>query len=405
VELTNNLFVNFGFMPTDALDPNYVFSIDSVGGVPPAITASNNNVYLDSTLIAGYLNDTTIMPIVANSTFLNYLVTSGNIATMLNEPVQFTDGPPFNDSIIIYDLNTDLVQDNAPDWEEPEIPGDGIYHRDVPYDFGWVHSKLFVASNDFGPLGDRNWETDRDVMGVVDFENPRDRIFWGMFANDTDDPADMAIALNPAMGMENPSLFSLMYTVQPAAAAFAGAYTVSVGYITFTEEMHHIEMMVYKDVISNTGVKVEQGTADPVEINNVPNTVTGEWEKLYFDFSAAIGETYTQLTLFPDFSDPRTAGATVYLDNIQVVAGPVSVEQPDANILRAYPNPVLDQMVVEYPRMNRIVVMDMLGKAVKSVDLQGEDQFTFAMDDLVEGIYFLSVEAEGNSATVKFLKK
>jgi hypothetical protein len=199
-------------------------------------------------------------------------------------------------------------------------------------------------------------------------------------------------------------LFALNYLVQDAAAPYAGAYSLAVGYITFTEEKHHIEMMVYKDVISDCGVKVEQGTGDPVEIH-VPNTVAGEWEKLVFDFSNAIGQTYTQLTLFPDFSDPRTAGSTAYLDNIQVVAGPSGVKQLNANVLRAYPNPVVDQLVIEYPRMNRIIVRDILGKAVRSVDLQGENQFTMVLEDLVEGIYFLSVEAEGNSKTVKFLKK
>jgi hypothetical protein len=62
-------------------------------------------------------------------------------------------------------------------------------------------------------------------------------------------------------------------------------------------------------------------------------------------------------------------------------------------------------MVVEYPAMNRIVVRDILGKAVKSINLQRVDQFTMPVDDLVEGMYFLSVEAENGGSTVKFLKK
>jgi hypothetical protein len=156
-------------------------------------------------------------------------------------------------------------------------------------------------------------------------------------------------------------------------------------------------------VISNCGLKVEAGgTVTEVK---VPNTVTDQWELLTFDFSANIGETLTRLVFFPDFPDQRTSGTTAYVDNIQIVAGPVSVRQLDANVLRAYPNPVVDQLVIEFPGMHHIMVRDILGKAVRSVDLQGENRFTMAVDDLVEGIYFLSVEAEGNSKTVKFLKK
>jgi hypothetical protein len=403
LELTNNLFVNTGFMPTSVTDPDYVFSIDSVGGVPPAITATNNNVYLDSTKVAGYLNDTLIMPIIADPTFLTYLITSGNIATMLNEPVEFTDGPPLNDSMIIYAQDPDLVQDDAPDWEEPEIPGDGLYHRDVPYDFGWVNSKLYVASTDGMQLGDRNWTADRDVMGLVDFENPRDIIFWNQFANAGDDPANMMIILNPDMSAANPSLFVMKFDVQDGADPWAGAFSDAQGYLTFTEEKHFMEMMVWKSVVSNSALKVEVGgTVTEVK---VPNTVTNEWELLTFDFSANIGETLTRLVFFPDFPDERTSGTTVFVDNIQIVAGPSSVKQTDAGLLRAYPNPVIDQMVVEYPAMNRIVVRDILGKAVKTVDLQRVDQFTMPVDDLVEGMYFLSVEAENGGSTVKFLKK
>jgi hypothetical protein len=168
--------------------------------------------------------------------------------------------------------------------------------------------------------------------------------------------------------------------------------------------MHHIQMMVHKDVISNCGVKFENGTTDPFEVK-VPNTVTGEWELLLFDMSQGIGETYTRLTLFPDFPDSRTAGSTVYLDNIQLVAGPSNVKELQENKVRIYPNPVTDQMTVEYPMMNRIVVRDILGKAVRSVDLQRVDRATLEMNDLVEGVYFISVEAEGGSSTTKFLKK
>ncbi len=400
--LTNNMFENFGFVPTDIFTPATVFSIDSVGDVPPVITATNNNVYLDSTLVAPYLNDTLMMPIIANSTFLTYLLMSGNIATMLNEPVEFNDAPPFAESFVSAYVNNDL--ENAPDWEEPAIPGGGGYHLDVPYDFGWVHSKLFVAATDGQQLGDRNWEADRDVMGVVHFENPRDLIFYHQFANAGDDPANMSITFNPDMAGINNSIFALKLMVQDGADPWAGFYSDAVGYINITEEMHHMTMMVHKDVISDCAIKLEQGTIAGPEVH-VANTLTGEWELVTFDMSDAIGGTFTRLTIFPDFPNPRTVGSTSYVDNIMVITSPVSVKQQEANKIMIYPNPVTDQLNVDYPSMHRILVRDILGKAVRSVDLQGEDHYTFEVSDLVEGVYFISVEAETGTMTNKFLKK
>jgi hypothetical protein len=79
--------------------------------------------------------------------------------------------------------------------------------------------------------------------------------------------------------------------------------------------------MVYKDVISNFNLKlefVEPGTHDV----NVPNTVTNQWEKLTFDYTADIGKTVKRITIIPDFPATRTAGSMNYFDNIEFVPPP-----------------------------------------------------------------------------------
>ena len=53
--------------------------------------------------------------------------------------------------------------------------------------------------------------------------------------------------------------------------------------------------------------------------NNVPNTVTNQWEELVFDYTADIGKTVTRLTIIPDFPSTRTAGSMNYFDRIQFV--------------------------------------------------------------------------------------
>jgi hypothetical protein len=166
LELTNNIFVNFGFVPTDIFSPSNVFSIDSVTidsvtKVAPVMNVSYNNIYLDSTLVTGYLNDTLMMPILVNPTFMAYMLESGNFVTMLMLPIEFNDAPPFADAFVSAYVNNDLA--NAPDWEDPEIPGDGIYHRDVPYDFGYANSVIAAGADDGLQLGDRNWVAGNSV--------------------------------------------------------------------------------------------------------------------------------------------------------------------------------------------------------------------------------------------------
>jgi hypothetical protein len=155
LELTNNIFVNFGFVPTDILAPSNVFSIDSVGGVAPVMNVTYNNLYLDTAQVVDYLNDTLIMPILLNPTFLAHMISSGDILSIINEPVEFNDPPPFNESLVSAYVSNDL--DNAPDWEDPAIPGGGLYHLDVPYDFGYANSILAYGADDGLQLGDRNW--------------------------------------------------------------------------------------------------------------------------------------------------------------------------------------------------------------------------------------------------------
>ena len=76
--------------------------------------------------------------------------------------------------------------------------------------------------------------------------------------------------------------------------------------------------MVWKSVISDVGIKFEQGQASTGEIK-VANTVVNQWEELTFDFSGKIGEPSSTdiagFIVFPDF-DARAQDNVVYFDNI-----------------------------------------------------------------------------------------
>ncbi len=83
--------------------------------------------------------------------------------------------------------------------------------------------------------------------------------------------------------------------------------------------------MVWKSVISDVGIKFEQGQASTGEIK-VANTVVNQWEELTFDFSGKIGEPsstdITGFVVFPDFNDARAEDNVVYFDNITFSAAP-----------------------------------------------------------------------------------
>ena len=405
--LTNNLMINAGFMPKDEESGWVVLSADSIGDKAPGVTVAYNSAYLDSTKVEPYLNDTLSFTPFMNPTLAMAVYLSGMAETNHNLDVAFNDGPPFNDSMVIYHYTEGYDPLEAPFWEEPDIPGvgeggNGVYHLDVPYDFGYVNRRARIAAMD-GQLGDKRWTAENEVMGLVDFEVPSDIRFWNQFGNDPLDLANMQIVPNPDPSGINTSAFVMKYTVLDGAQTWAGAWSDVNGTMTFTEEKHHMEIMVWKDIISNCGLKVEQG-GTTTELK-VPNTKTGEWELVTFDFSNNIGETLTRLVFFPDFPDARTAGSTSYVDNIRIVTEPVGVDVRESARLRVYPNPATGTLTVQQSDMTAIMIRDILGKTVRSLVLNGEDHATLEIGDLAEGVYFITVESDGSSLTTKFLKR
>ncbi|MDX2429452.1 MAG: T9SS type A sorting domain-containing protein [Bacteroides sp.] len=408
LEANNNIFMNTGFMPVHVDSPGEIFTVDSIGDVAPTMAIDGNVIWTDSTLFSDWLNDTSVVRELLNPTLEAWMMETNGTVAIIAEEIDFTDGPPANDSMVIYAQDPELNQDDAPFWEDPEIPGDdaggnGLYHLDVPYDFGYVNSVAYNLGTNDMPIGDGRWMAENGVFEMVDFERDYEDNLWGPFANDGDSRDDIMLMANPDMSGINTSSQAFWFNVLPGADPWAGVYSDSYGKMEFTQEMHHMTMMVYKEIISNCGLKVESG-GTTTELK-VPNTLTGEWELITFDFSANIGETLTRLVFFPDFPDSREAGSVSYVDNIKMVTAPVGVKKYDAVSLSVYPNPANDLLNVQAEGMTSITVLDVLGKSVKAIQLQGEDRATISVEDLNQGVYFITIEATGGSKTTKFLKK
>ena len=78
--------------------------------------------------------------------------------------------------------------------------------------------------------------------------------------------------------------------------------------------------MVYKNKISDVGIKLVDSNNAAMQEIKVSNTVINEWEELIFDFSTRIGLypiEKDQIVIFPDFDlTGRTKDEIIYFDNV-----------------------------------------------------------------------------------------
>ncbi|PLW82866.1 hypothetical protein CWI75_08245, partial [Kineobactrum sediminis] len=107
--------------------------------------------------------------------------------------------------------------------------------------------------------GDTGGDTPVDVSGAaVDFETPAtgSSFGWAVFENDDNPPLE--IVANPDTGGINSSATAGRFTARANGQFFAGVETAhgDIGPITLDASNSIIKIMVFKDVISDVGVKL-----------------------------------------------------------------------------------------------------------------------------------------------------
>jgi hypothetical protein len=237
-----------------------------------------------------------------------------------------------------------------------------------------------------------------------DFEAPEADTTWHQFANAGDDPANLGLADNPDDGGINTSAKCVMFTVLENADPWAGAWAEAYDSVEFTEDDHMMQMMVYKDVITDCGMKVEQGRGgESIEIK-VPNTVTDEWELLTFDFTDGIGNAFNRLVFFPDFPDPRESGSTCYIDNIGFVTA-TSLRKVNNVFVSVYPNPAKDEITIQYPEIRQITISNIVGQRISSMEFQLTGHKVVDISSLESGVYFITLDSADGTVSTKFVKQ
>ena len=164
--LTNNIAMNVGFLPMDDEETGwFVLDADSIGDEAPYVLMTNNSAYVDTAKIMPYLNDTLLIAPLMSPTLAAAVAEAGNEDDNENWIFKFIDGAPFNDSLMMLEHDPDYAGSPDPGWGVPDIPadGNGLYHTDVYYDFGWAHTEALTGATDGGPIGDRNWTASSTV--------------------------------------------------------------------------------------------------------------------------------------------------------------------------------------------------------------------------------------------------
>ncbi len=111
---------------------------------------------------------------------------------------------------------------------------------------------------------------------------------------------------------------------------------------------------------------------------------------------------YAQYELPVDFETPEED--TVYIDNIGFQSS-VNVENKEGASINIYPNPATDLVTVTYPQMNRIVISNVIGQQVKSLEFDRVNRKMVNVSDIKAGIYFVTLETEGETVTNKFINR
>jgi hypothetical protein len=219
----------------------------------------------------------------------------------------------------------------------------------------------------------------------IDFETGGYGATWTWTVFENDNNPSLEIMTNPNIGGINSSATVAMFTALQAGQPWAGCESLhgaDIGSFSFDYTNCIIKIMVWKDVISDVGIKFVDATSAAQPEIKVANTLINQWEELTFDFSSRIGVypvVKDQIAIFPDFDlAGRTQYNICYFDNISFSSSnSVGVDNrgeiyPHGFALHQnYPNPFNPITTLRYDlpenSLVNIIIYDMLGREVKTL--------------------------------------
>lgn len=236
----------------------------------------------------------------------------------------------------------------------------------------------------------------------IDFETGGNGASWNWTTFENDTNPTLEIIANPDMSGINTSATVAKFTALQTGQPFAGCETLhGAGTGTYTIDSSNmiVRIMVWKNTISDVGIKLVSLSGFSLGEIKIPNTVTGQWEQLEFDFSAHMGNTYDQVVVFPDFT-ARTSDNVIYFDNVFGDTASMVMNSTrliaDKATIDVFPNPTsgLIQVQSEDLTDGSIVLLDLLGRTIQTQNITA-DLMSIEIDAKCEdGLYLIQVMDE-----------
>jgi hypothetical protein len=269
-----------------------------------------------------------------------------------------------------------------PDFEDPLTLEDDIV----------IYFDYIMANNDPTPGS-------AAAYVVEDF----DHIPLNLMLGGGDDNSSMTVVGNPDPTGVNESGHVVKFERSMNGVPWGGFWSALPVPIDLTDNKF-IYVKVWKPRISPLKFKVEGGPSANLEIFSMePQTLTGEWEEIVFDFSEKTG-TWNVIAFMPDFEDPLTLedDIVIYFDDIRVGGDPLFTRAPEmANQLQVYPNPASDFITIRNSmEIQSLEIYDLAGRIIYSANSHTLES-RVDVSDLNQGIYILRVSANNTPINTK----
>jgi Secretion system C-terminal sorting domain len=224
------------------------------------------------------------------------------------------------------------------------------------------------------------------------------------------DSSNMTLVPNPDPTGINTSNWVVRFLRDKDGVPWGGFWSPTAVDVTTNKYMH---VKVWKPRISPIKFKIQGGTTGDLEtFSTGPQTSTGVWEDMVFDFTSKTGS-YPTISFMPDFEDPLTLtnDIVIYFDDIILnnSANPIleGIEGViKANNFTVYPVPFNNFLTVNTSvDLKSVIITSAIGQQVVKLENLTVGTTTTNTSELATGLYFVTFNPKsGNPSTMKIMK-